>query len=295
MTKKKEKKKKDNRNRVLTLVFIIGLLIALYPQISNLYYRQVHTDEINSFIEGKDKIPQEELERKMELARQYNNTLDPSRLADPYTEKEKEGIAEYARMLEVEEKIGFIEIPQIDQKLPVYAGTSDNILEKSAGHLEGTSLPVGGKSTHAVVTAHRGLPKAKLFRELDKLKIGDVFYYHNIADVLAYEVDQILTVEPWDFEPVLVVEGEDYFTLLTCTPYMINSHRLLVRGHRVDYVAPEEEEALSTNKANTRYRDYLYYVIGAALIVLLIFIYNLHAYRKTKKKVMNLKNREEKK
>ncbi|MDO5028780.1 MAG: class C sortase [Bacillota bacterium] len=271
----------------LFVIFVLGFLVALYPIISNLYYRQVHTSEVNDFISGKSQMSTEDKIKKIELARQYNNTLDPSRLSDPYTEKEKEGIAEYARMLEIEEKIGFVEIPQIQQKLPVYAGSSDSVLERAAGHLEGTSLPVGGQSSHAVITAHRGLPKAKLFRDLDKLKMGDIFYFHNLETVLAYQVDQILTVEPWDFEPVLVVEGEDLMTLLTCTPYMINSHRLLVRGHRIDYVPPVIEDQLATTETNNIYQSYLPYIIGLLILVSLVALYYLYSYRKTKKKVEN--------
>lgn len=280
-----KRKKKNYKRKGLFLIFILGFLVAIYPIISNLYYRQVHTKEINSFIEGKDKLTQEEVLKKVSLAAEYNRTLDPSRLADPYTEKEKEGIAEYARMLEVEEKIGFVEIPKIHQNLPVFAGTSESILGRAAGHLEGTSLPIGGESTHAVITAHRGLPRAKLFRDLNELQIGDKFYFHNIETVLAYEVDQILTVEPWDFDPVLVVDGEDYMTLLTCTPYMINSHRLLVRGHRVEYIAPIDETNIKDNEIFTWYSEYLPYILLVVAILLFIVIYNYYSYRKTKKKL----------
>ena len=139
-------------------------------------------------------------------------------------------------MLEVREMIGHIEIPKIGQDLPVYAGTSEEVLQKGVGHLEGTSLPVGGNSTHSVLTAHSGLPEATLFTELRKLEIGDKFYIHNIKEILAYQVDQIKVVEPTDFNDLLIDPGHDYVTLLTCTPLMINTHRLLVRGHRVEYV-----------------------------------------------------------
>lgn len=133
-------------------------MIASYPIISNLYYRNWHSNEIDSFISQKQALSQEEIQSRMEMAHLYNQTLDPSRLADPYSEEEEEAIAEYARMLELEEKIGYVEIPKIDQKIPVYAGTSDRVLNKAVGHLEGTSLPVCGSSTHSVITAHRGLP-----------------------------------------------------------------------------------------------------------------------------------------
>src|SRR5699024_217365 len=206
-----------NKRWPFILLFTVGFLIMIYPVISNMYYRVDQINEIGDFNAAVSRLNRDEVFRRIELARAYNSTLDPSKIADPYTDLEREGVAEYARMLEVKEKLGYVEIPKIDVNIPIYAGTSDEVLEKGIGHLEGTSLPIGGKSTHAVITGHRGLPKAKLFRNLNKLEVGDVFYIHNIETVLAYEVDQILTVEPHNFEPILVVEGEDYFTLLTCT------------------------------------------------------------------------------
>ena len=235
-------KEKIKKNWKIIVLFVIGLLIAIYPVISNYYYTVENNNQIKDFEEAVQKLPDEEVNERMDLAKAYNETLDPSRLADPYTEREKKGVENYARMIEVREKIGYIDIPKINQKIPVYAGTSEDVLQHACGHLEGTSLPIGGVDTHAVITAHRGLPQVKLFRELDKLEIGDEFYYTNVRETLAYQVDQILVVEPWDFEPVLVVEGKDLMTLLTCTPYMINSHRLLVRGHRVPYIEKKAKE-----------------------------------------------------
>lgn len=253
-------------------IFILGLLIAVYPIISNYYYTIKNNNRIEVFEEAKTELSQEEIDKRIDLAKAYNETLDPSRLADPYTEREKEGVANYARMLELKEQIGFINIPKIEQKIPVYAGTSEDILQRACGHLEGTSLPIGGKDTHAVITAHRGLPQVKLFRELDKLKLGDVFYFTNIKETLAYKVDQILTVEPWDFEPVLVVEGEDLMTLLTCTPYMINSHRLLVRGHRIPYVEEkDQEEPVKALRFN--FKDIIWPALILIIVLLIIFIY----------------------
>lgn len=289
-----KKSKKDKRQIFLVFVFIMGFLIASYPLVSNYYYGIVHTNEINTFIDGANALSMEELNEKIELAGNYNSVLDPTRLSDPYTEEEKAGIAEYARMLEVHEKIGFLEIPKIDVNLPVYAGTSDYVLEKGVGHLEGTSLPIGGESTHSVVTAHRGLPRAKLFRNLNELEVGDIFYFHNIESILAYEVDQVLVVEPWDFEPVLVVEGEDLMTLLTCTPYMINSHRLLVRGTRVDYTPPVQEETLTILGPDFKYKDYLPFVAAILLLLLVLTIYFYRDYRKAKRKAESIYNEENK-
>lgn len=267
----------------LVVLFIAGFVIMMYPIISNYYYRIEANNQILEFTENAKKLDNNEILRRIELAEAYNSVLDPSRLADPYTDKEKEGIAEYARMLEVKEKMGFVEIPKIDTNLPIYAGTSNEVLNKGVGHLEGTSLPIGGKSTHTVLTAHRGLPSARLFRDLDKLEKGDIFYVHNIQTVLAYEVDQILTVDPSNFDPVLVMDGEDYATLLTCTPYMINSHRLLVRGHRVPYVAPVKEDSRALISLGLEYRDMLAFTIPFSVVLFVLMLYSRSDYRKARK------------
>lgn len=274
--------KSTGKRRVwpLVVLFIIGFVIMMYPIISNYYYRIEANNQILEFTENAKRLDNNEILHRIELAEAYNSVLDPSRLSDPYTEKEKEGIAEYARMLEVKEKLGFVEIPKIDTNLPIYAGTSNEVLNKGVGHLEGTSLPIGGKSTHTVLTAHRGLPSARLFRDLDKLQKGDIFYVHNIQTVLAYEVDQILTVDPSNFDPVLVADGEDYATLLTCTPYMINSHRLLVRGHRVPYVAPVKEDSRTLISLGLEYRDILAFTIPLSVVLFVLMLYSRSDYRK---------------
>ena len=268
---------KIKKNWKIILIFILGLLIATYPIISNYYYTIDNNNQIEEFNEAVAEMPSKEVLERIELAKAYNDTLDPSRLADPYTEREKKGVENYARMLEVREKIGYIDIPKIGQQIPVYAGTSEDVLQHACGHLEGTSLPIGGKDTHAVITAHRGLPQVKLFRDLDKMEVGDLFFFTNVKETLAYKVDQILVVEPWDFEPVLVVEGKDLMTLLTCTPYMINSHRLLVRGHRVPYV-PEVKEEIERAKFN--YKSLIVPGIVLALVMLIIYLYIRHRRRR---------------
>ena len=264
-------KEKFKKNWKIILLFITGFLIASYPIISNWYYTVENNNQIVDFKEAVDEMSQAEIDERIDLARAYNETLDPSKLADPYTDREKKGVENYARMLEAREKIGYLDVPKINQQIPVYAGTSEDILQKACGHLEGTSLPIGGKSTHSVITAHRGLPQVKLFRDLDKMEVGDVFYYTNVKETLAYQVDQILVIEPWNFDPVLVVEGKDYMTLLTCTPYMINSHRLLVRGHRIPYVPEEKEEA--EDKAKFNYKDLIVPGFVILLLIIIIFIY----------------------
>ncbi len=264
------------------LIFLVGLLIFSYPMISQKFYEIKADDEIIEFVKQSKEINEEEINKRMELARAYNETLDPSRLSDPYSKKEEEARAYYAHMLEVNEMIGHVEIPRINQDLPVYAGTSETVLQKGCGHLEGTSLPVGGKSTHTVITAHRGLPEAVLFRYLDQLVEGDIFYFHNIQGTLAYRVDQIMVVEPTNFEPVLVQEGKDYATLLTCTPYMINSHRLLVRGYRIPY-----QEAIDDGIANTpRFKPDFFQLL---LILMPILVFLIIVSTREKRISLNLR------
>lgn len=265
--------RRKKSNWILLLVFVVGLGISLYPLISDFYYRYLASQEVVAFQTAVREMTDEDVEERLKLAHAYNDSLVAGNLTDPYTDEEKQaGRAEYARMLEVHEKIGHVQIPKIGIDIPVYAGTAEVVLQKGAGHLEGTSLPVGGNSTHTVITAHSGLPKAKLFTDLHDMEIGDKFYFHNIGGVMAYQVDNILVIEPDDFSELLVAPGHDYATLLTCTPTGVNSHRLLVRGHRIEYVPAVEEPLIAQNQANFLYR-YLFYAMavltGMLLIVLL--------------------------
>ncbi|MDY6065853.1 MAG: class C sortase [Finegoldia sp.] len=268
----KTKKKKKKGNFVFIMIFVLGALVFLYPLISRLYYRVESNEQVASYEKAKAELSEEEIQKRMDLAQAFNDSLSNTGLEDPYSkERYDKGRAEYARMLEVEEKIGHVEIPKVGQDLPIYAGTGPNILEKGVGHLEGTSLPIGGNSSHTVLTAHSGLPTAKLFTDLKDLKVGDKFYIHNIKETLAYQVDQIKVVEPDNFNDLLIVPGHDYATLLTCTPIMINTHRLLVRGHRVEYVKEAEEKLIAENKAAYMYK-YLFYLALLIIVVLLIMI-----------------------
>ncbi|WP_276862920.1 class C sortase [Anaerococcus tetradius] len=273
----KKVKKKPNRRAKWTFrfVFLIGLLVALYPLVNRIYYRIDSNNQVNVFNEGVNKLDTAEIERRMGLARAYNDSLVNNVSEDPYAkDKHAKGRAEYARMLEVHEMIGHVEIPKINQDLPIYAGTSEEVLQKGVGHLEGTSLPIGGNSTHSVLTAHSGLPEATLFTHLNELEIGDKFYVHNIAEILAYQVDQIKVIEPSNFSDLLISPGHDYVTLLTCTPIMINSHRLIVRGHRVPYVPAVDEELIRTTKANWIFR-LLFFLALFLIIVLIVYLWRL--------------------
>ena len=268
---------KKKSNWFFKLIFVLGFLILMYPQVSRLYYRVQSTQEVASFEEGKAALSDEEIKKRMALARDFNDSLVNQNMEDPYSKARHErGRAAYAQMLEIHEQIGHIQIPTIDLDIPIRAGTSEEVLQTSAGHLEGTSLPIGGNSTHTVITAHSGLPTAKLFTDIKDLKEGDRFYIHNIAETLAYEVDQIKVIEPSNFEDLLVVPGHDYATLLTCTPIGINTHRLLVRGHRVPYDKAVDDQFVADNK-----KDFLYkYAFIAVVVLILLLAYGSWNYRK---------------
>ena len=174
-----------------------------------------------------------------EAARRYNQQLDSAVERDAAGEAEDTGTS-YVDLVDVGESLGYITIPKIDVNLPIYEGTSDDVLQRGVGHLEGSSYPLGGESTHSVLTGHRGLPEAVLFTDLDKLEEGDCFYLHILDETLAYQVDQIKVVEPEHTEDLEITAGQDYCTLVTCTPYAINTHRMLVRGTRIPYNGEEE-------------------------------------------------------
>lgn len=257
-------KKKKKSNKLFIFIFILGLAILSYPMISNWYYRIEANNQVADFKEARELLSDEEIQRRLRLAQIYNDNLGNVTPKDPYSEEEKhKALENYAQMLELRTKIGTIEIPSIDVDLPIYAGTNEEILQKGCGHLEGTSLPIGGKSSHTVITAHSGLPSARLFTDLQKVEMGDKFYINYIGGVLAYQVDHIDVIEPSDFQQLLVVPEKDYATLLTCTPIMINTHRLIVRGHRVPYVPEVDEKVMEDKGGNLG--------IDKRLIILLIF------------------------
>lgn len=258
------------------LLFLLGLVIFAYPVISNYVYQRTADTVNNDFDEAVAQIDDTKIQENLTLAYAYNVFLSETtgniRLEDPYTQAEKEaGLAEYARMLEINEQMGYVQIPKIRLEAPIYAGTSEAVLQKGIGHMEGTSLPVGGESTHSVITGHRGLPSAELFTELDELEIGDKFYIKYIGGTLAYEVDQIKVVEPTDFSQITIEEGQDYLTLLTCTPYMVNSHRLLVRGHRIEYAEAVKEKEIRENQIGGNYQE-LFFIAAAGLVVVLSLV-----------------------
>ena len=224
--------KKNKSTIILILVFFVGLSVMLYPTISD-YVNQLHQSRaVATYAEDVDKLTDADYSAYFEAADAFNAQIaaDPDALYFP------QRFPTYESTLDVTGTgiMGYITIEKIGVELPIYHGTSDSVLQIAAGHLEGTSLPVGGKSTHAVISAHRGLPSAKLFTNLDELEAGDTFTITVLDRVLTYEVDRISIVLPTETDLLQPVEGQDYVTLMTCTPYGINTHRLLVRGHRVN-------------------------------------------------------------
>ena len=228
--------KKRHKNLVSTLVllliFLVGLSLLLYPTVSD-YWNSLHQSRaIASYAEQVATLDNDTYDQLLEQARAYNATLpgktDRFRLSD-------EELAEYNATLNVPgtNVIGYIQIDKINVYLPIYHGTDEATLQVGVGHLEGSSLPVGGPGTHAVLSGHRGLPSAKLFTDLDQMEVGDTFVLYVLDETLTYQVDQIRIVLPTEMSDLAIEEGQDYCTLVTCTPYGINTHRLLVRGHRV--------------------------------------------------------------
>ncbi|KAA0784092.1 class C sortase [Bacillus wiedmannii] len=234
------------RNLVLGGIFLFGLGIFLYPTISNWLATRAHYSEVSSYDKKIKALQKQEIVRREKEAAEYNKQVQTSMktFADPFSE-EKSNHQAYADALNLGDVMGYIEISKINIKLPIYQGTSEEVLSRGIGHLDYSSLPVGGENTHTILTGHRGLPSAKLFTDLDKLSEGDRFYIHSLDKVLAYKVDQIKVVLPHETDDLQIVENKDYTTLITCTPYGVNTNRLLVRGERVKF-NPEEKQGMST-------------------------------------------------
>lgn len=264
--------KKHTGKILIGILFLAGFSLLLYPFTANEWnnYRQKQLiGDYDEILAEKEKEGTLDCAAELEAAVRYNEALLPSILPDSFAIAEASGEDEaYMSCLNVAGNgvMGTVEIPKIQITLPIFHTTSDEVLETAAGHLEGSSLPVGGENTHAVISAHRGLPSAALFTDLDKLEKEDHFLLHILDDTLCYEVDQILTVEPEETESLAVESGKDLVTLLTCTPYGVNSHRLLVRGHRVPYepeLLADEKIPLSNMSLHT---NYLLWVIVGLLI-----------------------------
>lgn len=230
----------------MLILFLIGAGIFLYPTISDMWNQYRNVRLITEYDTSVTDLSKSEYARLWKEAKEYNAEHPVNSIVDAFDESDQYVLTHpYDQVLDPDGNglMGSIEIPKINVKIAIYHGLGSDILEKGAGHIEGTSLPIGGKNTHAVLAAHRGLPGAKLFTDLDQMEIGDKFYLHILGKTLAYKVDQIKTVLPGETKALDIVKGEDHVTLLTCTPYGVNTHRLLVRGIRTRYVEQETEKS----------------------------------------------------
>lgn len=262
--------KKKYSNIIIAAVFIIGLSLLLYPTIANKWntYRQSKLiSNYDAKVAELEKAGKIDYEKEWKRARDYNNALIPMILPDSFAvadaKVEKDRAYESCLNITGDGIMGTVTIPKIDVELPIYHYTTDDVLKNAAGHLEGSSLPIGGKSTHSVISAHRGLPSAILFTDLDKMKKGDHFMIRILDDVLCYEVDKISIVDPKNTSDLNVEEGKDLMTLLTCTPYGVNTERLLVRGYRVPYKEAYDKEKNSSVSLET---NYILWVIAGLLL-----------------------------
>lgn len=297
--KRKKRRKKSQSSRLVKVIYTLAALSALatvgtffYPEISDAWNRYVSSKMISEYVENESRP--EDFKKEISMAKEYNKKLfeESSNNISAYTlklsgdtsKKDSTSLSgevlhpdkEYESQIDVLNNgmMGYIEIPQIGVSLPVYHYTSEEVLAKGIGHLYGSSLPVGGESTHAVLTGHCGLMNARLFTDLDKLKKGDRFTVNVFDEKLNYEIDQIKTVLPNELDDLAISEGEDYVTLMTCTPYGINSHRLLVRGHRIpdDVEVKADQSVLNTVKETVRFPVTIFILAGLCVLADIIII-----------------------
>ena len=279
--------KRDKVGILLVLMLFIGVCVLLYPSLSQYWNSKTQTRAVENYQDILDSLKEEDYSALFGQAEDYNAAL--FQLEDPlYDFSQLEG---YDEILDVSGTgiMGYISIPKIGIELPVYHGTSPEVLNIACGHLQGTSFPVGGENTHPLLSAHRGLPHARLFTDLDKMEIGDVFTFTVLDRVVTYQVDQIKVIRPDEIDDVRIIEGEDHCTLLTCTPYGINSHRLLVRGTRIENAAP----VLHVTSNAYRIDSLVATPVVAAPILLVLLIILMIKYRDKGSKPLISKEEEE--
>ncbi|MGM0209077.1 sortase A [Enterococcus sp. DIV0421] len=274
---------KGNKITAISLLLILGLGLSLllYPTLSN-YINQMHQTSVSSnYIEGVSKLKREDFSAYFEAAEKYNKRLN-----------ERENVYElssdlekmYTNMLKIPntDVMAILEIPSLGILLPVYHGTSDAVLQRSVGHINWSNLPIGGKNTHSILCGHSGLPSSQLFTDLDKMVRGDIFTITVLDRILTYEVDQILIVDPGDVENLVAIKGKDYCTLQTCTPYGVNTHRLLVRGHRTENNSVERNARLASEGIEIE-PVIVVPILIAPLLILLVFVFIMEPSRKRNK------------
>lgn len=265
------------------LMFLLGFAILIYPTVSNQWNTYRQNQLISSYEELIGKMAEEDFTKEWEKANAFNDTIIHNNIFGDVFGDNGDDIknTEYWQILNVgnDGVMGYVSIPKINVKLSIYHGTADDVLQTGIGHLNGTKLPIGGESTHSVLAAHRGLPSARLFTDIDQLERGDMFYIHVLDETLAYQVDQILDMVDKDDNETLqkalqIEEGQDYVTLFTCTPYGVNSHRLLVRGTRVPYNGEEEIESTAAESMLKSIQNYymIYLILGLSVTLLVILL-----------------------
>ena len=265
---------------VLTLGFLVGICVLLYPAFSNFWNSKTQSRAIVDYESVLEHLQPEDYSAMFHAAYDYNEAL----YEVDFPLMNYDQVPGYYDTLKVEgtDIIGYVKIDKIGVELPVYHGTSEQVLNKGVGHLEGTSLPVGGESTHSVMSAHRGLPSSKLFTDLDRLEFGDTFQITVLDQVLTYQVDQVKVITPREIDDLQIVEGKDYCTLFTCTPYGINTHRLLVRGIRIETIT--EKPVIYVANEAFRIEPLLVTPAVAAPMVLVFLIHLMVKYRDPPKK-----------
>lgn len=279
--------KKSKIGVLLVLMLFVGICGLLYPSVSQYWNTKTQSRAVANYQDVLASLKAEDYTAYWDAARQYNREL--SALSSPLTEYES--LAGYEQLLDVSGSgiLGFITIPKIGVELPIYHSVRNEVLNVACGHLEGTSLPIGGENTHCVLSAHRGLPHAKLFTDLDKMEVGDVFQITVLNQTVTYQVDQIKVVRPNEVSDIQIVNGEDLCTLLTCTPYGINSHRLLVRGVRIENAAPVLYVTSNAYKIDSLVAT----PVVAAPILLILFVVLMVKYRDKGSKPLIAKEEEE--
>lgn len=280
-----EMKGKKFRN----LLFWAGFLICIFPVISNIVERQRQADAVATYRQTMEKEDEKEIEEKWRQANEYNEMLFQAKGGIVEETEEKK----YEELLNIHgtDIMGSLEIPKIQVELPIYHGTEDEVLSNGIGHLEGTSLPIGGENTHSVLTGHRGLPSSKLLVRLDEMKIGDLFFIHTYKEVMAYKVEDIMVVKPEDTAWMEIKGEKDLVSLVTCTPFGINSHRLIVTGHRVDY---KEKEYIKIKPQLPSVREIIVTVFPILFVVSIVVIEiknRIQTYRRQRRRKRREKNR----
>lgn len=262
--------KKHISTVILIIAFLAGVCLMMYPTVSDFINKAHQSHEIDTYEHAVSSLTNDDYEMMLQEAYAYNKRLNTNEF--PLTQTDLTGNTDYLNALNPSGNgmMGYLKINKIDVRLPIYHTTEEPILQIGVGHMPMTSLPVGGEGTHAILSGHRGLPSAKLFSDLDKLEVGDVFYIYILDDILAYKIDQIKTVEPTDTSDLQIVEGKDYVTLVTCTPYGINTHRLLVRGERVPYESTIADRRNLTDDANIIAPEQIAVFIGAPILFILL-------------------------